>query len=65
MAVEFLRMGGKRFSGKCIEPFSNCTEAKYWYLRVPKRVCHDNFGVFLKKINQKSHCRFQEMLQPM
>ena len=49
MVVEFLRMGGKRFNSKWMEPFSNSTEAKYWYVRVPKRGCHDSSGIFGKK----------------
>ena len=44
-----LGMGGKRFNGKCMEPFWHCTGAKNWYVRVPKRGCHDNFGIFWKK----------------
>ena len=28
MVVALVCMGGKRFNGKCMEPFSHCTEAK-------------------------------------
>ena len=44
MVMAFLCMGGKRFNGECIEPFLDCTEAKNWYARVPKRGCLASFG---------------------
>ena len=44
-----LCMGGKRFNGKCMEPFSHCTEAKNWYVRGSKKGCHDNSSIFWKK----------------
>ena len=65
MVVVFFCMGGKRFNGKCVEPFSHCTETKNWYFRVPKIDYHDNSGIFWKKIGLQSHWRFHEMLQPM
>ena len=49
MVVAFPCMDSKRFNGKCMEPFSNCTESKNWYVRVPKGGCHDNSGIFSKK----------------
>ena len=49
MVVAFHYMGGKRLNGKCMEPFSHCTETKNWYVRVPQRVCHHNSGIFWKK----------------
>ena len=39
----------KRFKDKCMEPFSHCTEAKNWYVRVPDRGCHESSGIFWKK----------------
>ena len=27
-----------------MEPFSHCTEAENWYVRVPKSGCHDTSG---------------------
>ena len=65
MVVAFLCMGGKRFNVKCIEPFLHCIEEKNWYVRVPKRVCLDNSGIFLKQLSLQSHWRFQAMLQTM
>ena len=49
MVAVFLFMGSKRFNGKGIEPFSHCTEAKNWYVTVPKRGCHEDSGIFWKK----------------
>ena len=63
MVVAFLCMGGKPFNGKYMEPFSHCTEAKNWYVRVPKRGYHDDSGIFLKEISPQSHWRFHKMLQ--
>ena len=46
MVVAFLFVGVKRFYGKCMQPFLHCTEAKNWYVRVPKRGCDDSIGIF-------------------
>ena len=38
MMVDFLCMGCKRFNGKCMEPFSHCTEARNGMLKIQREV---------------------------
>ena len=57
--------GIKHFNGKSTEPFLHCTEAKNWYVRVPKRGCHDNFDIFWKNKCLQSYWHLHKMLQKM
>ena len=38
MVVAFFCMGGKRFNGKCMQPFLHCTEAKIGMLEFQREV---------------------------
>ena len=38
MVVAFLCMGGKRFNGKCMKPFSHCTEEKIGIVEFQREV---------------------------
>ena len=65
MEVTFLCMGGKRFNGKCMEPFSHCREATNWYLKSSKERLPWQFWHLLEEISLQSHWRLDEMLQAM
>ena len=55
--MAFLFVGGKRFNGKCMEPFFALYRSKNQYVSVPKGECH---RPLLEEINLQSHWSFHK-----